>query len=96
MWYIHAMRMNNLQVQLQQMNLMDIIFSERSQMIEYILSNSIYIMYKNGLEGVDKGEVIFYTPKACLSKEFKGISHGLVWGMHKKQTVSGLVALRIV
>lgn len=74
------MRMNNLQVQLQQMNLMDIILSERSQIIEYILSNSIYIMYKNRLEGVDKGEIIFYTPKAYLSKEFKSISHGWFGG----------------
>lgn len=90
------MRMSNLQVQLQQMNLMDIILSERSQIIEYILSNSIYIMYKNRLEGVDKGEIIFYTPKDYLSKEFKSISHGLVWGMHKKQPVCGLVALGIV
>lgn len=62
------------------MNLMDIILSERGQIIEYILSNSIYILYKNRLEGMDKGEIRSYTPKAYLSKEFKSISHGVVWG----------------
>lgn len=60
--------MSNLQVQLQQMNLMDTILSERSQIIEYVLPNSLYIMYKNRLEGVDKGEITFYYPKAYLSK----------------------------
>lgn len=39
------MRMNNLQVQ-KQMTLIDNILRERSQIPEYILYNSIYVIYK--------------------------------------------------